>query len=401
MLLIVAATTVTIISCKKQDVQIDAFTKITDVSSKIAKEWLISQKSSAKAKDQLAIDSIMNVMNWTNGKSTDIGKNQSLLYIPLFTKNNNIGISLYFNETSQKIDSAYLYLLDTKEAFGDIGAANILLSYLTKAKFSFTGSITSYTVFNKYKMGQGYENGILKYTKIEKNKAKGASNEQIQTNGVRCWNRFLVTTYGDGSEREQFLFTWCEGYDDCQTTGTVRLSDGQQEIKTLCGGGSGGGESSNPDDNVDGTSDICRCSFSFSTVIQLDNGLGGWQVAGVTNLHMNIVDLQTKELVPITLPTMYFGLPVIRQNGEFYSSASAADIAADAVQKAESDVMSRYHSLGGAVDVAGMNNYFRQRINYYMQQKAGSATLTPGNGIIILNFNAAKYGWIGTLGCFC
>ena len=89
-------------------------------------------------------------------------------------------------------------------------------------------------------MGQGFENGILKYTKLEKNKAKGATNGQMQTNGVQCYNRYLITYYTDGTQTEEFLYTWCEGLDDCQTTGTVHLSDGQQEIKTFCAGGGGG-----------------------------------------------------------------------------------------------------------------------------------------------------------------
>lgn len=50
---------------------------------------------------------------------------------------------------------------------------------------------------------------------------------------------------------------------------------------------------------------------------------------------MNIVDLTTYQAVPLNLPTIYFGLPVIRSSGEYYSSDAAAGIAADAVEYAE------------------------------------------------------------------
>lgn len=145
--------------------------------------------------------------------------------------------------------------------------------------------------------------------------------------------------------------------------------------------------------NRDDGPDICKKSFKFKKYIEPTNGVGGWQVSGTKDIHMNIVDFNTRKAVRITLPTMYFGLPVIRSNGEYYSSNRAAEISADAVGWAESEVMARYHALGGTLDVVGMTLYFRQKINEKMQSYAGSATLQPGSGIVVTEFGEASYPW--------
>jgi hypothetical protein len=116
-------------------------------------------------------------------------------------------------------------------------------------------------------------------------------------------------------------------------------------------------------------------------------------VAGTTDIHMNIIDFITRKAVRITLPTMYFGLPVYRSNGDYYSTSTAAEIAANAVEYAELEVMNRYHALGGTLDVVGMTLYFRQKVNEKMQSYAGSATLQPGSGITVTDFGEASYPW--------
>lgn len=148
-----------------------------------------------------------------------------------------------------------------------------------------------------------------------------------------------------------------------------------------------------PGVNLNGESNICKSSFKFKKYIDILNGIGGWQVAGTKDIHMNIVDLVTKRAIKLSLPTIYFGLPVIRTNGEFYSTNTAAGIAADAVIYAEREVMARYHSVGGTLDVVGMTLLYRQKINEFMQTKGGSATLTPGSNINVTEFGTATYPW--------
>jgi hypothetical protein len=108
---------------------------------------------------------------------------------------------------------------------------------------------------------------------------------------------------------------------------------------------------------------------------------------------MNIVDLTTKRMIRLQLPTMYFGLPVLRANGEFYSTTTAAKIAKDAVEWAEDQVMIRYHQLGGTLDAVGMTLLLRQKINEHMQMSGGKASLLPSAGVVITDFGTATYSW--------
>jgi hypothetical protein len=162
--------------------------------------------------------------------------------------------------------------------------------------------------------------------------------------------------------------------------------------------GGGSSETLHQNENVDAVDDICKNSFKFQQVISPTNGLGGWRVAGTRGIHMNIIDLVTKKVVPLVLPTMYFGLPIIRANGEYYSENYAKEIAAEAVEYAETEVMKRYHSLGGTLDIVGMAVYYREKMNEKMVEKGGTATLTPGSNIAIVDLGNASYGW-PILGC--
>jgi hypothetical protein len=170
-------------------------------------------------------------------------------------------------------------------------------------------------------------------------------------------------------------------------------------IPTGSGGDAGGGgyggydTSKDPNENPDGAANICKSSFKFRKFIETSDDGGGWQEAGTIDIHMNIVDLTTKRMIRLQLPTMYFGLPVLRVNGEFYSTTTAAKIAKDAVEWAEDQVMIRYHQLGGTLDAVGMTLLLRQKINEHMQMSGGKASLLPSAGVVITDFGTATYSW--------
>jgi RHS repeat-associated protein len=140
---------------------------------------------------------------------------------------------------------------------------------------------------------------------------------------------------------------------------------------------------------------ICEKSFKFTRIFKADEDGGGWQVAGVSGIRMQIVDTRTGEYVPIILPTIYFGLPAIRKNGDFYSVDYAAKLSAVAVTKAEQKVMDLYH-LNPAVglNIAGMSLYFRESISTEMLKFAGTATLIPGFNMVVTP-HPAYYGTWG------
>lgn len=248
----------------------------------------------------------------------------------------------------------------------------------------------------------GMMNGGLKCMKvlpIENNRSK----TQIQARQSDCTDWYLVTTYTypDGSQytEEIYITTICNGGSGCET-----LDPNGQNMECINpaegGGGHGWNEVLSP--NEDGLENICENSFRFQKHIDVDpsTNVGGWQIAGIRNIHMNIRNLTTGELTMVQLPTMYFGLPIIRSGGDFYSTTRASEIAAAAVDYAEQRVMSYYHSLGsGIINFVDINRYYRQQINQFMQNFGGSATLTPGSNIGPVQITSAQYGIAFGIGC--
>ena len=166
------------------------------------------------------------------------------------------------------------------------------------------------------------------------------------------------------------------------------------------GGGGGGGTTNDNNDNVDGYETICPNSVKFKNVISVDpiNGIGEWQVAGVSGLHMNIVDVETGQLVPISIPTMYFGLPIKLSSGVFISSSQASDYVAQAVEFAENEVMFYYH-MGGSLNSSGMSIKYRNALQQFMLTKFGSACLSPGTFTETIPVTKAVYSGLFGLNC--
>jgi RHS repeat-associated protein len=157
---------------------------------------------------------------------------------------------------------------------------------------------------------------------------------------------------------------------------------------------------------INSPTDICKASFSFTRIFSAKVGEldGSWQVAAVSGIRMNIVDTKTGEVLPLRLKTIYFGLPVLRKGGQFYSSNYAQSIAARCVTNAEKNVMDLYHKnpIVSGLNIIGLTGYFREQINAQMQKFGGSATLSSPMGIdtsIPLNVNEASYSGIFGFGC--
>ncbi len=255
------------------------------------------------------------------------------------------------------------------------------------------------TIYDYYLHEKNYKNKTLISTLnlYKKPQIKNDPSKQDNTSSLTgCTDWYWVTTHSDGTQTWSYVTTTCPG--GC---GVSNPNDA-----TLCpaddggSGGGGGGDSApiDPQENVNALANICESSFLFNTFVEPLNGIGGWQVAGTTNIHMQIVDLTTGQYRLLALPTIYFAMPVYRA-GDYYSPETAASNAAEAVEYAETEVMSYYHSIGGALDIVGMTLYYRQKMNSYMQAHySGAAMLLPGSNISISSFGSASYGW-PIIGC--
>lgn len=149
---------------------------------------------------------------------------------------------------------------------------------------------------------------------------------------------------------------------------------------------------------------ICSKSFKFSKVIELDaSGKGGWQIAAVMGMHMNLIDSRTPGIPKAVSPgpVVYFGFPVVRKDGTFYSKETAAQMAVDIDKLALGDLMRIYELNRANLDWEGMNVEYRKALNKYAEQKGGKVTLTPGLGNSIGDITPSIAKYSGILGWNC
>ncbi|MCC6286487.1 MAG: hypothetical protein IT249_01250 [Chitinophagaceae bacterium] len=187
-----------------------------------------------------------------------------------------------------------------------------------------------------------------------------AISKRSSTSKVECTDWYSVTYSNGQMISEKYLYTTCNQIDN-----------------------SGGGDSESAKNTIVETNSPCPQSFQFGQIVKADSDGGGWQQAGLIGLHFNVVsttkDVRSREVL---LPTIYFGMPITRANGDFYSSSTAASNTARAVKKAEVEAY-YYGRANPSVSDRQVATYWLQRIDYWMKYLyQGSATKQPATGTL-------------------
>lgn len=394
------------------------------VSLETAKSWYSQRRSEIRANSnakQQANISYPGIPVWAGNNAIDFGNGFGVLRIPLegypipaigyrdllFQKANDGGVK---NVVIQVMpDSSYLW----RKVQQKPGERNIRY-YVDNEDF--TGDILLFTFSGRLIKGRKYKDGKLVNELLPSNSSSlniGNSRAVVTNNHPTPSAQPFVTmlTEDDGEWGTPVYHdpviitpppsnppptpTWIfppDGYDPANPTTGYPIGGGSP---------SNGGEAGYPPvDNPYSTQSICAQSFKFQKVIDLDeHGVGGYQIAAVTYVHMNVVDFKTGQVRIITPgPTLYFGMPIINSAGKFFNTSVAGSIAAQAVSKAEKDVMDRYHA-GASLDFLVMNSYFKERISFYMKQKGGSAMLEPGMNVSGVTPTKAQYSGFFGKGC--
>ena len=233
-----------LISCNKKDFRINEKNSfITEVKTDALKGWMNSKISNSMGYEKEFIDSLNRIIEWGGIKGRVVSSTKEILYLPL--KNSAIGITFYYDFKSKLIDSCNLVLVkqlnDKIHEFPLLGLASYYQSYLLKHRNTtdFTGTITFYSMTNKFQEDFGFKKGNIfrrgfvapKLNQHKENKIK--SNQQWD--GCTVWGNF--TLWSDGSITLDYTYLVCS---DCQTA-SVNLKTGNQFLKSNCGGGGGGG----------------------------------------------------------------------------------------------------------------------------------------------------------------
>ena len=338
------------------------------------------------------------MINWKKGIAYK-NKNTILIYTDLKSDYFKKYLKVTLSENGRISNESYLYIYFAKKEEVYKNNQEIEKEFLKNEEnklLFFEGTILEYDLSNKLIQSKDYEDGVKNLSTKRNFETKRKDEENftargniISSIGGVCIDWYWNTYFNGTLINSMYVTTTCSG-----GTCTGPCDNPNDEG----GGGTSGGDI-DPDDNLESLADICEKSFLFSI---FNDRPGGWQVAGTSNIHMNIVNLETGDLVPIYLPTMFFGLPVTRFNGDYYSPEDAKAFAAAAVNYAETETIEYYHNSyipGNIFSLINIQLKYREKMNYYMQTYySGSATLSPGSNIIISNIKTAKYSW-PWLGC--
>jgi len=244
-----------------------------EVNQKIKKEitvWMQEQKSTLNTAQIQLIDSLISSSKWTESKGCEIKNNQILVYLPISSSEKvSRGAIVFFDQKKNKVDSMFyssiINIGGTKNS--EFNAANILFRHYIDNSSHLTGLITFYSVSNELKHQFAYSGGKYLYQSTKRSspkleysdvKVNSLHSNSTASNSTQCYNVYWVTTFNDGSQTWDFMYSYCNDSDPCETT-KIDVITGIP-IKTNCGGGGGAGAGG------DGmTSELAEFQISYKT----------------------------------------------------------------------------------------------------------------------------------------
>lgn len=228
-------------SCKKTEVkdELESLSTNKALSSDLKQKviaYLDERKASSKSDfSKLLIDSIKNKLDWDKTYINPKNK-ESQIVIPFKNSNDNAFRNkvLFLNEymPTSNINSAYIIELIPNPQDKEVILTETIVTLLNDKNSEYSGSLIKESLFKKFIYELNFENGKLKTHKsiLKKNTV---SNSSGRTNG--CFDWYWVTTYSDGSQTWDYLYTTCDN--DCQATRII--SNNTVIFKANCGGGGG------------------------------------------------------------------------------------------------------------------------------------------------------------------
>lgn len=215
LLLLIIALTIFMYGCKKTDSATDpvAISNLDTTLVNNLQLWLSDQKDHVGKNGKPMIDSIMANSKWDQGEQNYISSVQSMVYIPV--SNQSLGLAFFYNTQKRMVDSCFLVDISSGKSNYSYKKTDVIQArYLqpdAKTNRGFTGQITDFTLDNKFKSEVKYNNGIVASQKTLRSKSatKRGNITTLQT----CIAWYWVTTYGDGTEYWQYMYTQCS---DCE-----------------------------------------------------------------------------------------------------------------------------------------------------------------------------------------
>lgn len=237
--------------CKKNSFDTETIIKpiTANERSEIVK-YMTSQVSNATTSEGKYIDSVLNRINWLEGKRLKLDNNKLIFHVPLTSK--DIGLTIVYDENKKTVDTANVIVLrsspnDNSPAILKVATFYNILESKYKNKASF--KIEAYSLKNKFKYEYKIVDGKILYAKfiLPYPKKETAGTIVIKKDAIVCTHYYWVTqNWNTGIAHWEYLFSECKDDNNCPTTTSIDIINGQQYQKTSCGGGDPNGGTPGP-----------------------------------------------------------------------------------------------------------------------------------------------------------
>lgn len=215
-------------SCEKEDeIQTDSIS--TSIYNKDIINYLNEFKNVTNKIQSQKINDLENAIDFNTAKIYTLKTTEKLVVIDLkslkgFEDSDKTKVIFFIYQN--KIKRSNIVRFNTKVAFNNLDNVICSIWNMDKKKGNFTGKVSFYTVFQYLELTDVFEDGVLTENGIARKKDK--KNIVGRTQG--CTNWYWVTTYTDGTQKEDYLYTTCN---ECEVQ-VYRMAN-------ACGGGTGGG----------------------------------------------------------------------------------------------------------------------------------------------------------------
>ena len=220
------------ISCETQETVLTEQNKTTSIYNTAIIDYFNNYKASLSNNKERTkkISALMAAIDYNNIKYFDLKTTEKLLVADLkefnFTQNaTNNKLILFVNDN--KIARARLVNFESQDPFNQYDDLILSILNMDKTKLNYTGRVNQFDIIQNKEFSNVFSDGKL----IENGATKNKVLNSIAAKGD-CIDWYWVTTYSNGSQTEEYLYTTC---DPC---------DALLDKSANCGGGGSSGGSS-------------------------------------------------------------------------------------------------------------------------------------------------------------
>lgn len=218
-------------SCETQETVLTEQNKTTSIYNTAIVDYFNNYKASLSNNKERTkkISALMAAIDYNNIKYFDLKTTEKLLVADLkefnFTQNaTNNKLILFVNDN--KIARARLVNFESQDPFNQYDDLILSILNMDKTKLNYTGRVNQFDIIQNKEFSNVFSEGKL----IENGATKNKVLNSIAAKGD-CIDWYWVTTYSNGSQTEEYLYTTC---DPC---------DALLDKSANCGGGGSSGAS--------------------------------------------------------------------------------------------------------------------------------------------------------------